>query len=215
MNKALFVGGMAGEIRPKFFDLMLNDSYIHKLTADYFDVVWRNAASLKRISISDQMNYRFIVVLNGNSVRDGMWYQMDFDAVLLKQRTPIYEFWHFDLEDGRDVVFFENILHLIAIVTNMVDQVHGFYVNKEINAVRNRVQFEYFRRNDIPQKSPFNMQRLRQIASNGRLFAKRYLEPQSVDCFMINMLRLYNHYLFDSQSLRPSQAQCPMTELVL
>merc|ERR1712060_559287 len=114
----------------------------------------------------------------------------EFDAVLLKQRTSIYEFWHFDLVDGRDVVYFENILHLISIVTNMVDQVNGYYVSKMINGVKHKVRFEYFRRDDIPQKSPFNAHLLRQEARNGKTFAEQYLAKQSVDCFMINMLKL-------------------------
>ena len=218
INRALFVGGMAGEIRPKFFELMVNDSFVGNLTAGYLDAVWRTAASPEneRVSISEQMDYRFLVVLDGNSVRDGMLYQMDFDAVMLKQRSPIYEFWHFDLEHGRDLLLFENVLHLIAVVTNLVDQVHGYYAESGRRfGEKNRPQFAYFGRDDVPQRSPFNVHALRRIASNARRFVAEFLNQRSVDCFMLNMLRLYNHFLFDTESLRPSQAQCPMTELVL
>merc|ERR1711920_855730 len=98
----------------------------------------------------------FLIVLDGNSVRDGFFYQLGFDAVILKQMSSVYEFWLFDLVNKEHVIFFENILHLISIVVNMVDQVNGYYVNGQVNGVKTKREFEYFTRDDIVHSSDYN-----------------------------------------------------------
>ena len=152
--------------------------------------------------------------MDGWSVRDGFFYQLGFNTVLLKQQSTFYEFWLFDLVNNVHVIFFENILHLISIVVNMVDQVNGYYVDDRF-AVKTHREFEYFTRNDIVHSSDYNPTKLREIAQNAHKFADEYLNDESIDCFMINMLRLYNFYLFDSSSMRKGNATCPMKVLNL
>ena len=213
-NRALFVGGESGTIRKKFLDVMLHDEYVHNLTKEYFDINWQYVG----FNISEQMKYKYMIVFDGNSVRDGMFYQLEFGTVLLKQLTTIYEWWLFDLVNHRDVIFFENILHLISIVTNMVDQVNGYYLNKKINDGNSKKQFKFLTRNDegVIHKSDYNPDKLEKIAMNGPKFMDEYLNEESVDCYMINMLRVYNHYLFDSNSVTKSDIEdCKMTKLIL
>eukprot|EP01084_Bolivina_argentea_P143685 252261_1 len=211
MNKALFVGGASGNFRAKFMDIIFNDSYIHNLTKDYFDVVHQWFG----FSVAEQLKYKYVIVLDGNSVRDGFFYQLGFNAVMLKQLTSVYEFWLFDLENNKHVIFFENLLHLISIVTNMIDQVNGYYVNTKINSDKSQIQFDYWRRNDIVQASDYNPEKLQQIAHNSRVFMDEFLNEESVDCFMINMLKVYNHYLFDVDSVKKSTTDCKMKKLIL
>eukprot|EP01083_Nonionella_stella_P177176 622026_1 len=213
INKALFAGGDAGTVRPKFFKLM-NNSMVRSLTSKYFDVRLGHVG----FSIEEQLKYKYVIAMDGNSVRDGLFYQLEFGAVILKHLSPMYEFWLFDLENFKHVIFFENVLDLISIVTNMVDRVNQWYTYtgplREIH-LYGQDEFRYFVNKDNIHASQYNADKLREIAANAKAFAKEYLNEESVDCYMINMLRMYNHYLFDPGSIQKSSSKCRMTELNL
>ena len=71
-----------------------------------------------RLTFIDQMNDKFIVNIDGNSVADRMPFQMILGSVMLKYRSNYIEFWYYHLKNNVNVIQFNSAQQLIQILKN-------------------------------------------------------------------------------------------------
>eukprot|EP01083_Nonionella_stella_P120477 361073_1 len=219
INKALFRGANNAKYRDQLYQALINNTYIYDtITSKYFDVSMTAGYALTSkqyllkhilhfnnhdttLSLEEQLQYRYMIVLDGVSVRDSLMYQMQMGAVILKQLTPNYEWWYFDLINGHHWILFENISHLMSIVINIVNQVDGYYRSTELNGALSKREYSYLLNHSM---TSYTYDTLREITENSKAFIDQYLDEASVDCWFIHMIQIYNKYLFDVESLNKS-----------
>ncbi len=179
MNVALFRGENQGLHRDEFKPL-----HFWNETFDFKFVVKNLRDDTYFVGIEEQLRYKFLLNIDGYSVRDSFVYNLEFGAVILTlAQTGNREFWSDDLVDGEHHILFRDLPHLIRLMRHF-DSVVDRY---EVEGVRGgEVEAEYLR--------------LSGIASAAQQFAAEYLSRESIDCFAVNTLRIYNHYLFDARS---------------
>ena len=212
INRALFRGANNARWRYKIYDILVNksssiyhdypnfDKYFDIQMTNFYALVGRDGDRKNRnltLSLREQLKYRYMIVLDGVSVRDSLMYQMKMGMIILKQLTTNVEFWYFDVINGFHWIVFENIPHLISIVTNLVSQVDGFYDE----GILKQNEYEYLSNHLMTE---FNYNKLKEITENSKTFINEYLNETNIDCFFIHMLQLYNHYLFDVNSINKS-----------
>eukprot|EP01083_Nonionella_stella_P148681 471114_1 len=78
----------------------------------------------ERISRQDILKYKFIVVMDGNSVADRLPYQFKYGSVIIKQASPNVEFWYYHLKNHQHFISYRTPQHLDDILTEL--QVDGF-----------------------------------------------------------------------------------------
>lgn len=218
INKALFRGANNSRFRNKINEKLSNkNDILYPLLnlSEYFDIAITNYYALfgkdgdlnkknYTLSIKQQLKYRFMIVLDGISVRDALIYQMKMGCIILKQLTTNYEWWYFDIINNYHWILFENISHLISIVINLVNQIHGYYKSQKLNDVLFQNEFKYLLNHSM---TSFNYNKLKKITENSKKFINEYLNKTNVDCFFIHMLQIYNYYLFDTKSINKSLDQ--------
>eukprot|EP01083_Nonionella_stella_P093334 261553_1 len=59
--------------------------------------------------------------------------------------------------------------------------------------------------------SQSNNNQLYQIASNGQTYAQTHLNIDSIDCFMVHMLQIYNAYFYDNTSIKITSMDMEIT----
>ena len=193
INRAVFRGADNGKYRKALFETLLNGSSVPEVMSLNLDVALTGAyalsgkygtASVKNLtlSIAEQLRYRYLVVFDGVSVRDALMYQMLMGAVILKQLISNYEWWHFDIVEGREWISFESQLHLMALVDGLVGVVEEYQYLLE----HGHTAFTYG---------------LREMTENSKRFVRDYLSETSADCFFLHTLQIYNEFLFDVGSL--------------
>eukprot|EP01083_Nonionella_stella_P036914 100693_1 len=126
----------------------------------------------------EEMRYRYIVSIDGIATRDALARTLQYkDTVNIMYNSSKYEFWYLDLKDNNDV---------------------------NIPARPNVIQF-----NDASQYLNItqsiindNNANLDRIANNAHIFSKTYLNLDNVNCFVLEMFKIYATYFFDSSSVR-------------
>ena len=97
INKAVFRGTNNGNDRQLLYRALTNNSEFNHSLNEYFDVElieYMASPEMKRnqsLSIMQQLQYRFMIAMDGYSVRDGLMYQMEMGAVILKQMSSNFE----------------------------------------------------------------------------------------------------------------------------
>eukprot|EP01083_Nonionella_stella_P027401 75440_1 len=185
LNKAVFRGGpTGGDWRySKRGQIIIpsTDNNITVIDAKYS--CWRDGQA-KRNSIpmkyctvftnsTEQMKYRYIILVDGNSVRDAFPKQLGIGSIVLKQKSQFIEFWYPDLINHYHVIEWTDYKELKDIMYNLTN---------------NRI----------------DMEKQKQIARNGRYFVDTYLVDSCIDAFVIEMMRIYNYYFFDEESVTKS-----------
>merc|ERR1711971_279736 len=190
INKAMFRGADNGKHRKALFGPLfeLNGSEFTEfgrnldvaMTGAYAPSGKYGTPSVKNrtLSIAEQLRYRFLVVVDGVSVRDALMYQMRMGAVILKELSTNVEWWHFDATDGREWLSFENRLHLLALVNRLVAVVDAH--QNEYGNVRNEEEFRYLLEHGLTE---FTYEGLEEMTQHSKRFVRDFLNADSVDCF--------------------------------
>ena len=180
--KAVFRGVDNGKYRQTIYQGLLRHFNSTEAMSKYFDfqlIDYMASTESKRnqsLSILQQLAYQFMIVMDGYSVRDGLMYQMEMGAVILKQVSANFEWWHWNARDGVEWINFDGTAQLISTVVKLVNSV----------------------------SDPFSEDQLRNITVNSKLFVDDYLSEDNVDCFFIQMLTIYNRFIFDADSVTRS-----------
>eukprot|EP01084_Bolivina_argentea_P243271 407871_1 len=124
--------------------------------------------SLERMPEAAQEKYKYIVVIDGFTTRDGFALQMPYDSVKLKYKSNLYEFWYYDLIDKENILFWETPQQLINIANDL---------NK--NKIKN----------------------IEEIAMNSANYAKTHFDENSLHCFTLHMINIYNTYFFNESEI--------------
>eukprot|EP01083_Nonionella_stella_P293663 998774_1 len=117
------------------------------------------------------MKYKYQIVLDGTSSRDAFARQMRYETLILKQLSKSKEFWHYDLINNSNVVLWSDVNELIDIVGNIGARVDNGEDSDLIRIVRNRGKY-----------------------------VSTHFNSESVHCFMLKMLDVYNTYFYDAHS---------------
>eukprot|EP01084_Bolivina_argentea_P173301 300160_1 len=231
INKAVFRGYLHNGFSRRHFFQVLNLSDIASVASEYFDAKftteWANTAQQHKkdnysnrdrfhvnkasefnllqgneLNVKEQFEYRYQINIDGYGVRDNLMYQLMSGSIILKQLSSLIEFWYYDLVDGKDVIFWENILDLINIVIKLVDSIDVKHRMKSgsLTGFHSWIlnNWDYMIQNDMTK---YNYKKLKEITENAKAFVKDYLGADNMDCFFIHMLEIYNHYFFDVKSL--------------
>ena len=195
LNLCFFRGENQGLHRDEFKPLHFRESPF-----DFKFVVKndRDGAANRFVGIEEQIRYKFVLNIDGYSVRDSFVYNLEFGAVILSlAATGNREFWFDDLVDGEHHILFRDLPHLIHLMEHFAAVVERY----EVEGVRGgEVEAEYLRLNGI--------------AKAAQQFAAERLDRESTDCFMVNTLRIYSHYLFDGRSWALDPAKDEMVDLL-
>eukprot|EP01084_Bolivina_argentea_P064313 117313_1 len=104
INKAMFRGwkGNGKGIRNNliyilnnisFFNSFISNKYFDVLNTKPFGLLSRSNATL---TIREQINYRYIIVMDGVTVRDSLIYQMLYGSIILKQLSTMHEYFYWE-----------------------------------------------------------------------------------------------------------------------
>ena len=210
INKAVFRGwdGNGRGIRKNLLHILDDISFFNQsISLKYFDVKstpWFGLLTRgpNRLSIVDQIKYRYIIVMDGVTVRDSMIYQMLYGSVVLKQLSTMYEYFYWDLVNNYHLITWETILDLISIVINLVDTMNvylklddGFRMNHSWSNGTFNDEFEYLYTQKLTY---YNNEKLEKITENAKRFIRENLRDNDVDCYMIHLLQIWNEYILMS-----------------
>lgn len=225
-NKAVFRGwkGNGRGIRGNLMYTLENITFFRDtIMFKYFNVSDTEPYGLLKdrargLSIREQIAYRYMIVMDGVTVRDSLIYQMLYGSVLLKQLSTMYEYFYWDLKNEYHLIIWENIIDLINIVINLVDTM-DVYLNKNDGFRMKQMmsngtfddEFEYLYKQNLTH---YNNEKLEEITRNSKKFIHEYLNDDAVDCYMIHLLQVYNEYVFDVNSLEKSKDEI-MQELYI
>lgn len=113
----------------------------------------------------EQIAFKYIIVPDGSSLPDRFSRQLGYGSVVLKSKSPYYEFWWDHLEVGKDYLSFES-------VDELIDMVDGF----ESPAGQGNITLQNW---------------LQEVALNGREKFLRFFSNRTMDCYTINTLYHY------------------------
>eukprot|EP01083_Nonionella_stella_P093336 261557_1 len=136
-----------------------------------------NCLAKQRMSIEEEMKYKYQIVIDGLGVRDALSRQIRYQSVILKQQSSYKEFWYYDLINNNNSIYWNDLNHLKQIVDGR----------------------------------QYNNNQLYQIASNGQTYAQTHLNIDSIDCFMVHMLQIYNTYFYDDTSIKITSRDMKIT----
>jgi len=123
------------------------------------------------MDVKESTKYKYVIMIDGSSVRDGFPQNVGTSNVILKQKSKLREFWYYDLVNNVHLIEWTSVPHLISIVKNITSHV----ANKDTKMV----QFLY------------------NISLNGQAFVENYLtDEKSYDCFILHMLHIYTKYFY-------------------
>ena len=94
------------------------------------------------------------------------------------------------MRDGVEWIIFESIRDLIVTVIGLVDAVEGYH--------------EADLSDGGPREHRFSSDELRNISVNSKRFVDEHFREENVDCFFMNSLMIYNHFIFDTGSIHRS-----------
>eukprot|EP01084_Bolivina_argentea_P049998 91937_1 len=182
-NMAVFRGSPTNTNRQNIADAVNannNTQFDVKLFQDSQDKIgnsWMDKND--SMSVKDEMEYKYQIIIDGLGVRDAFARQIRYKSVMLKQESNLREFWYYNLEDKKNVLFWKDAKQLMAMVRN------------------------------------FNDDELYKIAMNGYKFANGYLNVDSINCFMVHMIQIYNEYFFDEFSIEVTQKDWKINKTML
>ena len=194
-NVAFFRGANQGLFRWKYKEL-----YFWETMIDFKYVTSRGDTKTDKlyyVNIEEHLKYKFIINIDGYSVRDSFTYNLQFGVVIFSlNNTGNREFWYDNLKNEIHYILFNNITHLINLVKYYTNIVHQYEINKNHSEF---VVNQYMK--------------LYQISENAKEFARKYLNKHCVYCFMIHILQIYNKYFYDSNSLKINKTKDKLVDL--
>ncbi len=137
------------------------------------------------MSTTDQMIYKYILLIDGNSVRDAFPKQLAIGSIILKQVSTYKEFWYYDIKNNSQVIKWIDYDNLSNILNNLI-------LGLNLNATYSLNKLFY------------TIKKQKQIARNGREFVDNKLNDHCLDCFVIHMIQVYNYYFFNKKSIKLS-----------
>ena len=123
------------------------------------------------MTYEDELKYRYHIIIDGLTTRDAFARQMYYDTVMLKENTIKKEFWYYDLVDKHDIFLFDNETHLVDIMRGLQDG------------------------------TIMSLDEQMKMANGLYNYAVTHFDEDSLDCFMVNMFKIYNHFFYDSRSV--------------
>ena len=107
-------------------------------------------------------------------MRDSLLLNMKSGSVIFKQKSNFKSFWHFDLENEENIMIFDTNYQLLSIAKSIIED------------------------NDTKYHQSF----LNNLTENAKQFINQYFDDNNVDCYFLNVLQVYNQFLFDSDSIK-------------
>lgn len=184
-NMIEFRGRDNGEIRRPLIEKVTHEYGINNPKYGY-NIAFSDGNNMA-MNESEEIKHKYILVLDGNSVRDAFHKNMLYGSVLFKQQSTIFkEWWYYDLKDQQHVIFYNNTKQLIDIVNDKRNIVNEWEIKKNEN-----------------YKEKYESLQL--LSSNPYKFYRENLwETWKIDCYMIHLIQIYNHYLYDPSTLKIS-----------
>eukprot|EP01083_Nonionella_stella_P136653 415941_1 len=117
----------------RFMDVKIADKYnfsCKKINITKSNEVAKYCANW--VDLRQQMKYKYILVVDGNSVRDVFPINLGFESVVLKQRSFLKEFWYYNLIDGYHYVQWDNVTDLQNKLYAMVENANDLELWSQI-----------------------------------------------------------------------------------
>jgi len=141
------------------------------------------------LNVTQELQYKFTLLIDGISVRDAMHKQSLYGSVHFKDVSVHKEWWYYDLVHQQHVVYYDSVENLTQTVDEYMKTVREYEVNGNSTYA---AQYAH----------------LRSLAANMYRFYKENLYyTRNIDCFVIHMLQIYNEYLFDTSSLQLDESK--------
>eukprot|EP01084_Bolivina_argentea_P267022 453136_1 len=140
---AYFINYNLNNDTSQYFDVKLMDSPIHRknhaqpskpFCANYGDKntskCWTSNSDM--LSWTDELKYKYVIVMDGLGVRDAFSRQIQYNSVILKKNSRRKTFWYYDVVDKQHYFIYKNNSDLINLMSQFQN---GYYTEDELSKI--------------------------------------------------------------------------------